>query len=208
MRRGAIPYSTAEMEWLEANFRMVISDYHRAFVSLFGRIDVEMTHLHQLRKRKGWKVGRDGGRYKGRLRIYSLEEMVWLEGNRTLPIADYHRQFVAKFGRAVTACALQGLRKRYGWKTGRTGQYEKGAEPLNKGKSCPLGVGGRHPNAQRTQFKSGHLPHNTKFLGHERVSKDGYVEISVDEENPHTGYERRYVLKHLYLWAKIGRAHV
>ena len=31
---------------------------------------------------------------------------------------------------------------------------------------------------------------------------DGYVEISVAETNPHTGYERRYVLKHVWLWEK------
>jgi hypothetical protein len=40
------------------------------------------------------------------------------------------------------------------------------------------------------------------YLGHERVSKDGYVEISVGEENPYTGYERSYVLKHKWLWEK------
>jgi hypothetical protein len=28
------------------------------------------------------------------------------------------------------------------------------------------------------------------------------VEISVKETNPHTGYERRYVLKHKYLWER------
>jgi hypothetical protein len=97
---------------------------------------------------------------------------------------------------------LHQLRKREGFKTGRTGRYEKGAVPLNKGQRCPEGKGGRHPNARRTQFHSGHVPHNTNYLGHERVSTDGYVEISIDERNPHTGFERRYVLKHRYLWVQ------
>ncbi len=87
-----------------------------------------------------------------------------------------------------------------GWKTGRTGHFEKGQAPANKGKRCPEGVGGRHPNARKTQFKKGQEPHNTKHLGHERLSKDGYVEISVAETNPHTGYGRRYVHKHVHLW--------
>lgn len=142
---------------------------------------------------------------KGRSIIYSGSEMAWLEANRDLVIGDYHAQFVKQFARSdVTAANLHALRKRRGWKTGRTGCFSKGQEPFNKGKKCPPGKGGRHPNAQRTQFKSGQLPHNTKFLGHERVSKDGYVEISVDQQNPHTGYERRYILKHLYLWEKIN----
>ncbi|WP_240000294.1 HNH endonuclease [Rhizobium halophilum] len=130
--------------------------------------------------------------------------MAWLESNSTMVISEYHAAFVGEFEREdVTAQNLHALRKRKGWKTGRTGQFVKGQEPVNKGKPCPPGKGGRHPNARKTQFKRGQLPHNTKFLGHERVSKDGYVEISIDEENPHTGYERRYVLKHVHEWERL-----
>lgn len=141
---------------------------------------------------------------KGARIIYSAEEMAWLEDNRLMLIGDYHREFCAAFARSdVSAANLHALRKRKGWKTGRTGQFEKGSKPVNKGKTCPPGRGGRHPNAQKTQFRKGQLPHNTKFLGHERVSKDGYVEISIDAVNPHTGYERRYVLKHRHLWEEM-----
>lgn len=142
---------------------------------------------------------------KGRDIPYSAEEMNWLEANRLMVISDYHRAFCEAFERHdVSAVNLHSLRKRKGWKTGRTGCFEKGIVPHNKGKPCPPGTGGRHPNARRTQFKKGQLPHNTRYLGHERVSKDGYVEISVDERNPHTGYERRYVLKHKWLWEKAN----
>lgn len=87
--------------------------------------------------------------------------------------------------------------------TGRTGCFAKGQEPPNKGKKCPPGKGGNHPNARRTQFRKGNLPHNTNYLGHERTDpKDGYVYVSVAETNPHTGFERRYVLKHRWLWER------
>lgn len=142
---------------------------------------------------------------KGHWIAYSAEEMAWLEQNRELPISEYHDQFIAAFARIdVSASNLHSLRKRKGWKTGRTGCFEKGQTPLNKGKACPPGKGGRHPNARKTQFKKGGLPHNTNYLGHERVSKDGYVEISIDECNPHTGFERRYVLKHRYVWEQAN----
>jgi len=141
---------------------------------------------------------------KGRAIAYTTEEMAWLEANRLLPIADFHRAFVERFGRDVSAQNLHALRKRKGWKTGRTGHFAKGAVPINKGKKCAPGTGGLHPNARRTQFKKGQEPHNTNYLGHERVSKDGYVEVSIDEVNPHTGYERRYVLKHLHEWEKVN----
>lgn len=140
---------------------------------------------------------------KGRAIVYSVAELRWLERNRTLPISEYHADFQARFGRYdVASWHLHALRKRKGWKTGRTGQFVKGQVSHNKGVKCAPGRGGRHPNARRTQFRKGQRPHNTKYAGHERVSKDGYVEISIDERNPHTGFERRYVLKHLWLWEK------
>jgi hypothetical protein len=113
----------------------------------------------------------EGRSVKGRPIRYSAEEMAWLEANRLMVISDYAAAFAERFGRDISAHALHALRKRKGWKTGRTGCFEKGAEPHNKGKPCPEGKGGRHPNARKTQFGKGHEPHNTKWLGHERVSK-------------------------------------
>lgn len=143
---------------------------------------------------------------KGKWITYSADEMAWLEANRLMVISDYHAAFVEAFGRDdVSAVNLHSLRKRKGWSTGRTGCFAKGSTPHNKGKKCEPGKGGRHPNARRTQFKKGNLPHNTRHLGHERIdAEDGYVYISVAETNPHTGFERRYVLKHVWLWEKAN----
>jgi hypothetical protein len=206
MRGARIIYSDTEMAWLEANRTMVISDYHRAFQAEFSRPDVSAMNLHGLRKRKGWKTGREGDRYKGRHRKFTAAEMAWLEANRLLPIADYHRTFIATFPREdVNPANLHALRKRMGWKTGRTGQFEKGQTPANKGKRCPEGQGGRHPNAQRTQFRKGATPHTYRGAGHERIdSKDGYVVMIVDEPNPWSGAKTRPVHKHRWLWEQAN----
>lgn len=133
---------------------------------------------------------------KGHWITYSDAEIGWLEANRLMVISDYHAAFLSTFGRTdVSAVNLHSLRKRRGWATGRTGCFPKGNEPFNKGKPHPS-----RGRASETHFKKGGLPHNTNYLGHERVSKDGYVEISIAEANPHTGFERRYVLKHRHLW--------
>lgn len=141
---------------------------------------------------------------KGHAIPYSGEEMGWLEANRALPIGDYQRGFYAAFGRLISKVNLNALRKRKGWKTGRTGQFVKGQEPCNKGRPCPPGRGGRHPNAQKTQFRKGSVPANAKPLGTERLSKDGYIEINVAQVNPYTGHARRYVQKHRHLWEAIN----
>ena len=204
MRRGPIPYSDQEMAWLEANRMMIISDYHRAFVSAFGRDDVTAANLHQLRKRKKWKVGRQEGRFKGRHLKFSAEEIGWLRENCKLILKDYHQSFCERFQRHDTSAEhLHALRKREGWKTGRTGQFEKGSVPANKGKICPDGTGGRHPNARRTQFKKGQVSHTYRGAGHERID-DGYVIIIVDEKNPWTGASTRPVHKHRWLWERAN----
>lgn len=133
---------------------------------------------------KGWHI------------VYSARELAFIKARCTMDRRELHAKFTKKFGRAdVSLVHLNALCKRKGWFTGRTGRLEKGNVPANKGKRMPY-----HPNSARTRFKKGQLPHNTNYLHHERVSKDGYVEISVAETNPHTGFERRYVLKHRWLW--------
>lgn len=205
MKGQPISYSSDEMTWLEANRMMVISDYHRAFAEAFPTSKASLQNLHALRKRRGWKVGREPGRTAGRHWKYSAAEVTWLKENSGLVVDEYHRAFCGEFGRTdLTAVALNQFRKKMGWKTGRTGRFAKGQPSPNKGKTCPPGIGGRHPNALRTQFKKGQEPHNTKHLGHERINREGYVEISVDQVNPHTGYGRRYVHKHVWLWEQAN----
>lgn len=137
---------------------------------------------------------------KGTWISYSPAELAWIEAHCTMPRRDAHALFCATFRRAdVTVNNYHALCKRKGWLTGRDGRIKAGDVSWNKGKKMPSNA-----NSARTQFKKGHLPHNTKFAGHERVSKDGYVEISVEDTNPYTGFERRYVLKHRWLWEQVN----
>jgi hypothetical protein len=199
VRRARITYSTKEMRWLEENRMMVISDYHRAFVAAFGRTDVAAINLHGLRKRQGWKVGPTKGRLTGRHWKFTAEEIAWLRASCAMDIGKYHAAFSAKFSRTdISAANLHGLRKRKGWKTGRTGRFDKGSVPWSKGKKI-----GNNPGSARTQFRKGEQPHNTKYTGHERLASHGYIEVSIAETNPHTGFERRYVLKHRWLWEQM-----
>lgn len=136
---------------------------------------------------------------------YSAEEMAWLEANRTLPISDYHAAFCAKFGRDVSAGNLHALRKRKGWRTGRTGCFAKGQEPFNKGKPCAPGTGGRHPNARKTQFKKGNRTGqanlNYQPIGTERLNEDGYLERKIHDGMP---LQSRWRLVHLVEWEAIN----
>lgn len=139
---------------------------------------------------------------KGRAIPYSAEEMAWLEDNRLMVISDYHAAFLARFGRHdVSIVNLHSLRKRKGWKTGRTGCFEKGQTAHNKGKKCEPGKGGNHPNARRTQFRKGErrgvAVELYKPMGTERITEDGYRERKIHDGMP---LQSRWRLVHLIEW--------
>lgn len=144
---------------------------------------------------------------KGRVIPYSAEELAWLEANRLMVISDYHRAFNARFDRAVALNNLHALRKRKGWRTGRSGRFEAGQDPPNKGAECAPGRGGNHPNARKTQFKpgsrNGKARDRYKPIGFERVSSDGYLERKIHDGLP---LQSRWRAVHLIRWEEIHGA--
>ena len=131
---------------------------------------------------------------------YSAAERAWLEANRRLTMSDYHRRFYEKFGRAdVTPAHLHALRKRNGWKTGRTGHFAKGNAPHNKGKPFPTAR--EHPNCRRNLIKKGERRGVAvslyKPIGTERITKCGYLERKVNDGLP---ARKRWRLIHLINW--------
>lgn len=209
MRGRAIDYSAAEMAWLEANRGMVISDYIAGFHAAFPRRrrTVTLANLHGLRKRMRWLVGRAGAnaKAKGRSTAFTPPQIAWAKAHCTMEAAAYVAAFDKKFRTRIGA-KLISLRKRRRWKTGRTGRFVKGQAPPNKGKRCPPGVGGRHPNAQRTQFKKGSRSGRAVALyqpiGAERLSKEGYRERKIHDGLP---MQSRWRAVHLIDWeAKHG----
>ena len=84
--------------------------------------------------------------------------------------------------------------------SGRTGQFEKGHTPWNKGTK---GQGLTGPN--KRSFKKGNVSANRKLLGTERIdSKDGYILIKVAEKDPNTGFPTRYKHKHVHIWEQAN----
>lgn len=71
------------------------------------------------------------------------------------------------------------------------GQWAKGSIPWNKGLKgyCIKGGG----NGFR--YKKGHIPWHTKEIYSERLDKDGYVLIKLDDRN-------KWKRKHIWIWEK------
>ncbi len=142
---------------------------------------------------------------KGHHIPYGADELAWLHHNRTMPIADYHAAFVAAFARTdVSAGNLNALRKRKGWRTGRTGQFVPGQAAHNKGVPCEPGKGAHHPNSAAHRFRKGdrlgRAARNYRPIGTERVI-DGYLERKVHDGMP---FKSRWRAVHLLNWEAVN----
>lgn len=74
---------------------------------------------------------------------------------------------------------------------------KKGHTPHNKGKKQSEFMSPESIEKNKaTRFKKGNTPHNTNYDGHERVTKDGYVEVRIRKGV--------YRLKHIVEWEKIN----
>jgi len=82
---------------------------------------------------------------------------------------------------------------------------QKGTVPANKGKKqaeymTPEQIAKTVP----TRFKKGQKPKNSKPVGYERITKDGYIEVKIQEPNV-------FKLKHRVVWencfGKIPKGH-
>ena len=78
----------------------------------------------------------------------------------------------------------------------RASRFKKGLVPHNKGKP--------HPSTGRaieTQFKPGNVPHTWNQIGHDRETKEGYLQRKVSD----TGVKRRdYAAIHHLVWRMHG----
>ena len=137
---------------------------------------------------------------KGRQIAYSPAELAWIKANATLSCGELHAEFCAAFGRSdVSQTNLVALRKRNGWRTGRTGQFRAGHDSWN------AGLKGIHfAGSEKGWFakgeRSGVAVRLYKPIGTERVSKDGYRERKIHDGLP---LQSRWRAVHLVEWEVI-----
>jgi len=109
-------------------------------------------------------------------------------------VAPLTEAFNAAFGTDEKQTTIKSALSRHGITCGRTGHYEKGSVPVNKGTKGVM-------KSNRTSFKKGHQNPNLKPLGDERICrKDGYILVKVAQRNPATGGPTCYLPKHRVVW--------
>ncbi len=188
-------YTPEMIEFVRQGYKRVgLRDLVGEFNNRFG-MQVSHGQLRAMTKNHKIRCGRKPGAInKGQRGLLTPEQDAWLrEAYKSTPLADLPVALKKEFDLSLKPGQVRSYLHNHKITSGRSGRFEKGQDSWNKGKKGYMG-------ANATSFKRGHKPHNTKHLWHERVSKDGYVEMQVPERNPHTGYPNRYKLKHRWLW--------
>lgn len=125
--------------------------------------------------------------------IQFLSDNVTLYSGKALTAA-----FNARFGTDKKYHQIKNALYRNKLRSGRIGgQFHVGMTPWNEG---TRGVMKRNSGT----FEPGHVSANTKPVGYERLNKDGFVEIKINQPNPYTKATTRFRHKHVYLWEQAN----
>lgn len=129
-------------------------------------------------------------------RLFNDEQEAFIRANvKGISNQDLADMVNKKFGLSVTRQQVKTFKHNRKLSSGLTGRFEKGSVPANKGTKGLYNVGGN-----RTSFKKGQRPQNYKPVGHERIDRDGYILIKVQDDGP---WHKRWRLKHCVLWENV-----
>lgn len=103
----------------------------------------------------------------------------------------YNKSYLLKLKKSQTfrKSDLSGCIKK-GEVRGKDFQFKKGNKPWNKNKKGYMG-------ANVTSFKKGMVPSNYRPVGSTRISKDGYIEVKIEDPS-------KWVLMHRHVWLSEG----
>lgn len=139
---------------------------------------------------------------------WTTEEIEWLRVN--YPLYDINQLlplFNEHFNTERTRSSLQYAFKKYKILCGRSGQWQKGHIPSNKGKTWDEYMSKEgQANSRKTQFNSSrtvnNANHNEYPIGAEREIKDGYIVVKIDNRS---GIPSRkwWKFKHHIIWEAV-----
>lgn len=109
-------------------------------------------------------------RYTEEMREFILENY---KGVSTKELVEC---FNLRFGTSVTVSMMKGYKANHKLNSGLTGHFPKGHIPINKGTNGMFNAGGN-----KTSFKTGQMPPNTDPIGTEKILKDGYVWVKIND---------------------------
>lgn len=127
---------------------------------------------------------------------YTEEEHIFL---RSFIPGHTYKEIIAayneRFEDVITQSRVKGYMANHKINNGLTGRFKKGLIPHNKGQKGVCAKG-----CEKTWFKEGNLPHNTKPIGYERITKDGYIEVKIKMRPTKPNSNDNFKMKQHIVW--------
>lgn len=183
-------YSREQLRWLRSKYRRLpIPELTAAFNAHFGQRRTRCAIKSALNKRN-YTCGRSNGNPRGTCRIVSAEQARWIaKAYRRWPLPQLTEAFNARFGIALTEKQIGTFVVNHGLRSGRTGYFETGRAPWNKGRSFPP-----RGRSAETQFKAGKRGPTWRPIGSETISSDGYLRRKVSDRSGRDNWASAHVL--------------
>lgn len=121
-------YTSEQLNFLAETFKECsLEDTTSMFNFVFGTAKTQ-TEIRACIKNNGFTCGRQPGNSKGQLRLFNQPQREWIERKyQELPICELTPLFNAEFATAMTEAQIRAFINNHGIKSGRTGQFAKGA---------------------------------------------------------------------------------
>jgi hypothetical protein len=180
--------------------KMKAEDVTASFNKKFG-MDCTVDAIRTVLAKNKIKCGRPHSkRLINRERLFTRAQVAYVKKiarGRWKP--EITRMVNEKFGTGFTLKQIRALMANRRITSGLKGQFQKGGKPWNAG-TKGQGLTGRN----KRSFKPGSIPPNRNPMWHERIGKDGIIEMKVPERNPYTGFPTRYKAKHVWIWEQAN----
>lgn len=146
-------------------------------------------------------------------RKYSDEQVGYIRENITgRSFKELTAMFNARFGMDLKVSAVISFADRNGLHNGRDSRFNKGYAPTQFKKGhVPFNKGTKgisYSGMETTQFKKGNKPANWVPLGSERITKDDYIQIKVQDGK----LQKNWRGKHILVWEEhngpLPKGHV
>lgn len=192
-------YTKEHLDFFRARYPALgIPDLTKEFNEKFGENKKE-SQIRAACKNNKIRCGRPLGALQTRPKMFSKEMVVFAKEKifqrSRVELTDLlNEEFSTNFtvAQVISFCKREKLRNE------KSEKFQKGQTSWNSGT-----IGLMKTNSG--SFKPGQAALNKKPFGHERIcSKDGYALIKIDETDPYTGRQGRFVHKHRVIWEKAN----
>ena len=109
---------------------------------------------------------------------YEQEHIDFIKAHQGASAREMAELFTEHFNIHVTKDQMKAVMYRNNISSGKTGRFEKGNIPHSKGQKMSKE---QYEKCKPTMFKKGHIPKNHREIGSERITKDGYIEVKIED---------------------------